>query len=118
MKFAMIPINRRYTDGKRIVRRILISYTRKIKGGFYKGTKVVETDPYFKNPESSQQYVFEDTCFYLVKDKYEDFIQDTLLNVKRPYQYDAGKLFETAIEFEAKDLQEAIERFNNRVEGE
>lgn len=115
MKFAMIPINRRYNGDKRIVRRILISYDKKVRG-VYKGTKVIELDPYFKNPESSQQYVFESDCFYLVKDKYEDFIQDTLLNIKRPYEYDAGRLIEKAIEFEADTEEDAKDVFNHREE--
>ena len=115
MKFAMIPINRRYNGEQRVIRRVLISYNKKVRG-VYKGTKIIELDPYFKNPDSSQQYVFEDDCFYLVKDGYDNFIQSSLLQVKRPYEYDAGKLVDVAIEFTASDLQQAIEMFNNRTE--
>ena len=115
MKYAMIPINRRYIADKRIVRRILISYDKKVKG-VYKGTRVVELDPYFKNPESSQQYVFESDYFYLVKDGHDDPIQRSLLNTTRPYEYDAGRLYEKAIEFKADSDEKAIKIFNEREE--
>ena len=113
-KYAMVPINRRYdNEGNRIVRRILISYKKRVEG-IYKGTKVLELDPYFKDENSSQQYVFENKCFYLVKDHYNDPIQDTLLLVKRPYEYDAGRLTEKSIEFKAESDDEAIKLFNER----
>lgn len=116
MKFAMIPINRRYNDkNERVVRRILISYTSK-RQGIYKGTKLIDKDPYFNDPKSSQKYIFEDNCFYLVSDGYSDPVQGTLLKIKRNYEFDAGLLYETAIEFQAADLQEAVEMFRNRVE--
>ena len=121
MKFAMIPINRRYNDkNERVIRRVLISYTRKVKG-VYKGTKLVDKDPYFNDPNSSQQYVFTDDYFYLISNAYDDdsfanALQNALIEEKRPYEYDAGKLIETAVEFTAKDLQEAMEMFHNRVE--
>lgn len=114
MKYAMIPINRRYTDDwKRIVRRVLISYD-SMQNGLYKGTRLVAKDPYFSNPKSSQEYVFTDTDFWLVKDGYNDIIQSRLLNVKRPYQYSSPLLIETAIEFMANDDTEAIEKFMER----
>ena len=116
MNYAMIPINRRYDEkGNRIVRRVLISFNY-IEWGQYKGTKLIAKDPYFNNPNSSQQYVFEDTEFWLIKDGYSDDIQSTLLNVKRPYEWDAHRLVEKAIEFIADSDEEAIEIFNNREE--
>ncbi len=114
LNYAMIPINRRISiDGKRIVRRVLISFNY-IEWGQYKGTKLIAKDPYFENPNSSQQYVFTDTEFYLVKDGYDNPIQSSLINKKRHYEFDAGKLEETAIEFCANSDEEAINIFNNR----
>lgn len=122
MKFAMIPVNRRYNEkNERVVRRVLISYLTKTKKGLYKKTKLIEKDPYFYNKNSSQQYVFTDNGFKLISNSYDDgtfanSLQNTLIEELRPYQYDAGLLIEKSIEFEAKDLQEAIEMFNNRTE--
>ena len=111
MKFAMIPINRRLgEDGTRIVRRILISYTRKVKG-VYKGCEVIAKDPYFSDPSSSHQYMFNEEGFQLIRDCYGF---DTSVFV--PYQYDAGRLLESAIEFQADTVEEATEQFNNRDE--
>ena len=116
MKYAMIPINRKYDSRwNRLVRRILISYTKKVDG-VYTGCKVIAKDPYFDNPNSSQQYVFEDNQFYLIKDAYEDVIQQDLINVKRNYEYDSGLLSDTAIEFNSSSDALAIKKFNNRKE--
>lgn len=117
MKFAMIPINRRYNEEmKRIVRRVLISYKYKTLKGKYKGTKIIEKDPYFKDPNSSQQYLFKDKYFIHLTDAYNDELQQEVMNNKRFYMENEGLLFENAIEFEAANLEEAIEMFNNRVE--
>lgn len=114
--YAMIPINRRIADdGRRIVRRVLISFNY-IEEGVYKATKLIAKDPYFENPNSSQQYVFTDTEFWLVKDGYSNEIQSTLINVKRPYEWDAGRLIEKAIEFCAESDEEAIKQFRERGE--
>lgn len=115
MKYALIPINRRIAeDGTRIVRRVLISYKRKTKKGIYKGTKLIEVDPYFNNPKSSQQYVFTDKYFYLVSNAYWDnALQNSLKDIRRPYKYDAGLLKEKAIEFEAPSNFHAIKMFNS-----
>ena len=117
MKYAMIPINRRYSDNnERIVRRVLISYIEKVDG-VYQGTKLIEVDPYFKDPNSSQKYEFTDNEFWLISNAYVDsFTQNSLLNQKRKYEYDAGRLIETAIEFEASTNEEAISKFNSRKE--
>ena len=115
MKYAMIPINRRYNDNdERIVRRVLIGYNHKYAGK-YIGCHVVEKDPYFKDKNSSHQYIFENDGFTLVSDAY-DGNNNPIFGKKRPYQYDEGLLYETAVEFVAKDDQEATEMFNNRIE--
>lgn len=117
MKFAMIPINRRYDEnGNRIVRRILISYNKKTLKGKYVSTKLIEVDPYFKNPNSSQKYDFYDTYFIHIDDRYHDEYQKHLMNVKRYYMYNEGLLCDNAIEFTANNTTEAIEIFNNREE--
>ena len=117
MKFAMIPINRRLGEnGTRIVRRVLISYQSKTRNGHYKRTKLIEKDPYFKNPNSSQQYVFKDTYFVHLTDSYNNEEQKLVMNNKRYYMYDEGLLIENAEEFTAETLDQAIELFNNRKE--
>lgn len=110
-KYAMVPINRRYENGKRIVRRVLISYSRKANG-VYQKVKLLAKHPYFDNPMSSQQYVFTDKYFYLVSDAYNDSQQQSLLNVKRKYEYNPGLLLDVAIEFEARSDSEAIKIFH------
>ncbi len=108
--YAMIPINRKYVDGKRVVRRVLISY-KKRKGNVYTGTKLISKDPYFIDPRASHQYYFADHWFRLVKDEYGD---NYLLNVKRPYEYERDNFLDPAIEFEAKTDQEAEKYFLQR----
>lgn len=117
MRYAMIPINRRYNDdGRRVVRRVLISYKYKTLNGEYKDTKIIEKDPYFKDPNSSQQYVFENNYFIHTEDRYNLGDQKCLLNTKRSYMFNEGLLDNNAIEFTAKTEEEAIEKFNNREE--
>lgn len=117
IKYSMVPINRRYTgDGKRTVRRILISYKKRGFGGVYKGVRLVAFDPYFLDPKSSQKYKFDDKYFYLVSDAYQDSVQSSLVSVKRPYQFNSGMLLETAIEFEAENDDAAIKIFEGRDE--
>ena len=119
MKYVMIPINRRYDDNnKRIVRRVLISYTKKVDGQ-YKGTKLIEKDPYFYDPKSSQKYIFKDDGFTLISNAYSgssilDVFQDSLIDLLRPYEFDAGRLIETAYEFMADSEEEAIKIFTER----
>ena len=111
-KYSMIPINRRYdNEGKRIVRRVLISYTKKDSNGVYLHSKIIEKDPYFKDINSSHQYLFEDDGFRLVHDDYGD---NYLLEQKRPYEYSAGDLFEKSYEFTAENDEQAIKLFNER----
>lgn len=116
--YAMIPINRRIGfDGERIVRRVLISYLTKVDG-VYKNSKIIEKDDYFKNPNASQQYEFYDDGFKLISNGYSrtilDGIQNSLLEKLRPYEFDAGLLFETAIEFREENDELAIYKFQNR----
>lgn len=109
-KYAMIPINRRYENGVRIVRRVLISYIKKFNNE-YIGTKLIEKDPYFKDPKSSHQYEFKDNCFRLIKD---DYGGNYLLNKFRPYVRSRLEFIDDAIEFKAKSDKEAISIFNSR----
>jgi len=112
MKYAMIPINRRYDENNnRIVRRVLISYKTKDEYGVYIGSKIIEKDPYFKDKNSSHQYLFENDGFRLIHDAYGD---DYRLGEKRPYEYSAGELIETSFEFEATNKKEAIKIFTTR----
>lgn len=116
MKYAMIPINRRYNDkNERVVRRILISYKTKNKNGIYEKCSVIAKDPYFLDKNSSHQYQFDNDSFYLIKDIYEGK-ENFLLGVRRPYQFNEGYLAETAIEFTSRNILEAIKRFNDREE--
>lgn len=112
MNYAMIPINRRYNDNdERVVRRVLISY-KKCTDGIYQGTKIIEKDPYFYDKNASHQYLFTDTSYSCISDAYGWDAE----NVEHPYEYDAGRLYEKAIEFEADSDEEAIKMFNNRSE--
>lgn len=112
MNYAMIPINRRYTeDWKRIVRRVLISYDSKTEDGLYKKCKIIETDPYFKDKKASHQYKFCSKGFKCVEDRYGGMDENSEYI---PFQYDARRLYETAYEFEAIDDKEAIKVFKER----
>ena len=117
MKYAMIPVNRRYdSKDNRLVRRVLVSYKYKLKNGKYMKTKVIDLDPYFKDPKSSHKYEFKDNYFTLVSNIYEGALQQCLVNQKRLYMYNAGYLVEKAIEFEAGSNEEAIKLFMTRAE--
>jgi hypothetical protein len=117
MKYAMIPVNRKYDNkNQRIVRRVLVSYKYKYKNGKYMKTKLIDLDPYFKDPKSSQQYEFTDKYFFLKSNAYGGMLQNSLLNKKRLYTSNAGLLIEKAIEFEAPNNEEAIKIFSERLE--
>lgn len=113
-KFAMIPINRRYDEeDHRIVRRVLISYENKDDQGVYQNTKLIETDPYFKDPNASHRYIFTDHCFELI---YDASGENYKLDMPQPYQYKRELFLDPAIEFEAASQPDAIDQFNNREE--
>ena len=99
-KYALVPINRKILDdGTLEVRRVLISYKRKHKG-IYRGTRIIDVDEYFTDKNSSQQYTFKNRYYVLINNSYTDnFIQNSLLGVKRHYRYD---LPIPSLEFEAE----------------
>ena len=121
MKFAMIPINRKYDENNNLlVRRVLISYTKKYKKRlcgesitYFTGTKIVETDNYFKESHS-HTYKFEDKGYTLLdcQNELKEMYPESLYKLRL---YHAGSLVD-AILFKAKSNEEAIEIFNNRKE--
>ena len=127
MKFAMVPINTKSILNEsgaydQHVRRVLISYKFKLHRKdktFYYGTKFILADQYFYAYDSSHEYEFKNGYYKLI---YVDTVNpnanayDKKLFKKRRYHnvdYIAGKIDD---EFEASNIQAAIEKFNHRNE--
>ena len=98
--YSMVVINRKYDENdKLLLRRVLISYTKKNKlkdRVVYKGTKIIEVDDYFLNQSSSHQYIFTDEGYNLInvdesRSEFSDFyincINNSLKEKVRPYHY-------------------------------
>ena len=116
INYAMIPINRKYDkEDKRHVRRILISYREKFNNE-YLDVKVVDKDPYFKDPNSSHQYVFEEEGYKMIKNSYINNGDNHLIDELRPYLHIRDDFYDISIEFKAKSDDEAIKIFNERDE--
>lgn len=129
MKFAMVPINTKMNLDENgvlqtYIRRVLVSYKFKTVRGtkiIYHGTKFIIADQYFYSYDSSHQYVFKDKYYLLQEYKgNEDIGYDQLLSKKRKYHSTLAlyKLHSEYCEdeFEADNEQQAIEKFNSRLE--
>jgi len=122
MKYAIIPICSKFDDdGNVISRSVLISYKKVKKESVitvYQGTKLVATDDYFKDENSSHIYQFYDDGFALVDCKYPDqkarYKQAGVLNKVRPYHTIEIKYVDTTIRFRARDDQAALKKFKER----
>ena len=129
MKYVMLAINgKQPTDNEIYVRRVLLEYKDKdfatSKGGtpicYYKGTRFLEKDNYFKDASKNNQYSFKDDSYVLTNTNYahNSFLQGE----ERKYHafaFDTNDLYYKAlrpIEFEADSDEEAIKKFNERNE--
>lgn len=122
MRYAMIPINRKYDrQGNLVVRRVLVSYESKsILNGiaYYDNTRFIEKDPYFYNTHSSHQYTFDDEEYSLDSvdgESFECYTFKPEIFQRRKYHI-INEFCIDAIEFEAESDEEAIKRFNERNE--
>ena len=129
-KYVMIGINRAVEDGVPYIRRVLIRYKgRPTKGKFgslyYKSTKLLAVDSYFKEVQS-HTYLFDDDGYTLIDctnpETKQQYIDKGILGVKR--QYHTCQLEDTIwfkgndspmpTRFKAKNDEEAIKLFNER----
>ncbi len=111
----MVPINyKEDNSGKLIVRRVLISYKHKFENflgeTFYAGTKILDVDDYFLDPNSSHKYDFHDTMYTIIEATLPG--EDHLIGIDRFYH---DSFFIKAIEFKAFSDVKAIQKFENRV---
>lgn len=126
IKYAMPIINIKDDVDGRHVRRVLISYKKIKKSTFkgwstryFKGTKIIEKDPYFYDETKSHQYKFENEGYYLVScnntcaEIYDKYLPELL--EKREYHI-ADIHFNKSDLFTASSDEEAIEIFKNRGE--
>lgn len=116
MKFSIIPINRKYDDNDNIIiRRILISYQDK-KDAVYQNVSIIDKDDYFKDENSSHQYIFTPEGFKLIKTT-QNSGDEILLDWLRSYRC-YQDLFPNSgiecIEFECDSEKEAIEIFKRK----
>jgi len=128
MKYVMLSINGKEVDGDIYVRRVLLEYKNKdfevSKGGtpvcFYKGTRFVEKDNYFRDVSKNNQYEFHDDHYTLTKTNYAH--NRFLEGEQRQYHsfaFDTDDPYYKAlgpIEFEADSDEEAIKKFVERDE--
>lgn len=134
-KYAMIPINTKEDEEGNIhVRRVLISYRFKThskinkKSNYekvvanYRGTKIIATDDYFKNPNATHRYTFYDNGYalesvhnnlngFLYAFKPEIFYMRVYHGLDRKYDG-----YPSVIEFKANTKDEAIKLFTEREE--
>lgn len=127
MNFVMIPINTRLDDNdKLLVRRVLISYTRKmpkevdgVKVIYFAGSKFIAADEYFLDKTKSHQYLFEDDG-YTLKSANNEMAEQYLIKPgifdKRKYHTYEHESVPGGIFFKADTVEEAIKQFNDRVE--
>lgn len=121
-KYAMIPINSKENDeGQPVIRRVLVSYSHTVqKDGqvFYKKTKLIDVDPYFKQ-ERSHKYTFKNENYILERvSNINSIFGSGIVGVPRQYHYVISKdpLKPPAIEFEAISDENARVIFHNRNE--
>lgn len=116
MKYAIVPIYIKQVNKNLFIRCVLIEYKYKI-GSFYKGTRLLDCSPYFKDPSNEVQYKFEDDGYTLIKDNHKD--SDELSMVKKLYHTCGAtslvdeRLLGTA--FEADNDEDALEFFSLSV---
>ena len=122
MKYAIIPICTKVDDDGNVVSRsVLISYKKVRKFALftmYEGTRLIATDDYFKDENSSHTYQFYDSGFALVDCKYPEqkarYEKAGVLNKVRPYHTIEIKYIDTTIRFRARNNQAALEKFKER----
>ena len=113
-KYAFVAINfKEYDENEVYVRRVLIRYRSRNTRGDYVGTKYIDCDDYFKDPEKSHIYKFRDKDYKLVKGSSVDNI---LEGVTRKYHVNHRVGKEFIWEIEAKDDEEARKLFHGRKE--
>lgn len=125
-KYAMVVINMKHCDGKKYVRRVLISYKKKKRSQEankrcdYLGTKIIATDLYFTDADSSHKYLFEDDGYIFLKAtpayEFVDKKYEKQFYMKRPYHYYLDDKEIKPVEFLSFSPEQAISKFLSRKE--